>query len=282
MTSSRYNWEPVFFLTVILAVTVIAYGPLIGGVWELSSRTTQALNAYVLLAVAVFDAVWSVARIQPFRPVVNLHGLLLFGLSCLALASASLTGIWPLAVLGLCLNVGALLSFCFGRDGVKAFHPALVGFGAMVAMVVLVPQFDGWLRIMAGTVSAWMLPILGIRADMIVQQDPFQVILVAERGVGLFNVASECNGFGILLSSVVLTLILALRRRVSPSGIGLLVVGAVGLGLIFNIIRIVAIAVATLRTDIPYGVIHEGLGTAIYLLALVAVYAMNCLARSRM
>ena len=279
MTSGRQNWEPVFFLVVILAVTVIAYGPMLGGVWEVSFRTTQALNAYVLLAVAFYDAVRSVVRTQPFHLAVNLHGLLLFGLSCLALATASVTGVWPFAVLGLCLNVGALISFCFGREGVRAFYPVLAGFGALVAMVVLVPQFDGWLRLVAGMVSAWGLPILGIRADMVVQQDPFQVILVAERGAGVFNVATECNGFGIVLSSVVVTLVLSLRRRIAFPGVGLLLMGAVGLGLAFNVIRIVAIAVASLRTDIPYGLIHEGLGTGVYLLALAAVYALNRVAR---
>ena len=146
-------------------------------------------------------------------------------------------------------------------------------------MVVLVPQFDGWLRLVAGMVSAWGLPILGIRADMVVQQDPFQVILVAERGAGVFNVATECNGFGIVLSSVVVTLVLSLRRRIAFPGVGLLLMGAVGLGLAFNVIRIVAIAVASLRTDIPYGLIHEGLGTGVYLLALAAVYALNRVAR---
>lgn len=278
MKVNRYNGETLFFLAVMFAVMVIAYGPLIGGVWELSSHTTQALNAYVLLAVAFFDALRSVIRRRPFQPIVGLHGLLLFGLSCLALASASLTGIWPFAVLGLCLNVGAFLSFCFGKESVRSFYPALAGFGVLVMLVVLVPQFDGWLRVMAGAVSAWTLPLLGIRADMVVQPDPFQVILVAERGAGVFNVATECNGFGILLSCVILTLILALRRGTPLLRAGVMLVASVGLGLGFNIARIVAIAITSLRTEVPYGLIHEGLGTSLYLLALVVVYSLSRLA----
>jgi exosortase/archaeosortase family protein len=275
MESKRYNWDTVFFLSVILMVTVIAYGPLVGGVLEAGARTTQALNAFVLLGVAFWDAFRSEARAHSFKPAINTHGLLLFGLSCLALAAASFTQVWPLAVLGLCMNVGALFSFCFGRKGTIAFYPALAGFGAMVALLILVPQLDEWLRLLAGRVSAGILPNLGIRADMVVQADPFQVILVAEKGAGVFNVATECSGFGILLSSIVLALIIALRRR-DFWGVVILKVGtSVVIGLTFNVVRIVVITTATLRTEFGYGLIHEGMGTVIYLLALATVYAVS-------
>lgn len=275
MPARRCNSETLFFLSVILVVTVIAYAPLVGGVWEAGARTTQAMNAFILLGVAFWDAFRTAARQHPFQPAISTHGLLLFGLSCLALAAASLTGLWPLAVLGLCLNVGALLSFCFGRSGVVAFTPALAGFGALVVLLVLVPWLDEWLRLLAGRVSAAVLPVLGVRADMVVSQDPFQVILVAERGAGVFNVATECNGFGILLSSVVLALVLTLRRHALPASVALKVAAAVVIGLAFNVLRIVAITTATLWTDVGYGFIHEGLGTAIYLLALLAVAALS-------
>lgn len=275
MNPKYYNWETVFFLVVILLVTVIAYGPLVGGIWETGTHTTQALNAFVLLGVAFWEAFRSASRMHHFSPAINSHGLFLFGLSCLALASSAFTAVWPMAVLGLCLNIGALLSFCFGRRGVEAFYPALAGFGVMVALLVLVPRMDEWLRLLAGKVSAWILPFLGVRTDILVQQEPFQVILVAEKGAGVFNVATECNGFGILLSSIVLSLVLALHRRSSVAGGILKVAGAAGIGLAFNVFRIVAITTATLWTDVRYSLIHEGLGTAIYLLALAVVYAVS-------
>jgi exosortase/archaeosortase family protein len=275
MEPKRYSWDTIFFLSVVLSVAVIAYGPLVGGVWEAGARTTQALNAFVLLGVAFWDGFRTAARAHYFKPTINTHGLFLFGLSCLALAAASLAQVWPLAVLGLCLNIGALLSFCFGRKGTIAFYPALAGFGAMVALLVWVPQLDEWLRLLAGRVSVGILPNFGIRADMVVEADPFQVILVAEKGAGIFNVATECNGFGILLSSVVLALIIALRRRVSWVGVILKVGAAALIGLAFNVIRIVAITMATLRTEFGYGLIHEGLGTVVYLLALTVVYAVS-------
>jgi len=278
------SWETsenVLFLTVILLVTVIAYAPLVGGVWELGSHTTQALNAFALLLVACVDSLLSVLKTDPFKPTINPHGLLLFGLSCFALAVSSFTLVWPFAVLGLCLNAGALLSFCFGRRGAVAFYPALAGFGVMVAMLVMVPRVDGLLRVLAGSVSSWMLPILGIRSDMIIQQEPFQVILVVEKGARVFNVATECNGFGILISSLMLSLILSLRRRI-PWYMTILVVALSALsGLAFNVIRIVMIALCSLKTDFPYAVIHEGMGTLVYLFAMAAICALNLMVAKR-
>jgi len=276
------QFEDRFFLFVILIVTLLVYAPLIRGVWDLSVQTTQALNAFVLLGVAFVEALLSVLKLYPLRPAINTHGLLLLGLSCLALTVSSFTSAWVLAVLGLCLNIGAFLSFCFGRKGVAIFYPALAGFSVIVVMLMLVPQVDSLLRLAAGTVSAWGLPYLGVRANLFVQQDPFQVLIVAENGAGIFNVATECNGFGILMSSVILSLILALRRRVPWYSLALLLVLSAIIGLGFNIIRIIAIAMASLQTTIRYAVIHEGLGSLIYLLALAAILLLNWLVRRRL
>lgn len=267
--------ENLFFLFVIVAVTVIAYAPLIDGILSLSTRTTQAVNAFVLVAMAFVDAFATMIRGHALRLRINDHGLVLFTLSCVALALATLLQLWPLAVLGLCLNIGALLSFCFGREGVRVFYPAIGGLGVAVGMLVFVPRVDVALRVVAAKASAWALAAAGIRTDLVASHAPFQVAMVVEKGAGLFNVATECNGFGILLSSVVLTVIMVIRRSV-PVGRAVGLVGfALATGLVFNILRIVAIVMATMQSDTNYDVIHEGLGTVIYLAALVVVYAGN-------
>ena len=266
--------ENLFFLFVILAVTVIAYAPMVDSVIRLSARTTQALNAFMLLGFTFADAFMTAWKTHRFGPAINRHGMILFACSCLALVLASVSSLWPLAVLGLCLNVGALLSFCWGRAGVVPFYPALTGLGAAVAMLVFVPSLDELLRTVAAYCSAWALSLAGIQADIVQGAAPFHIVLVAEKGAGVFDVATECNGFGIILSSVVVSIVLTLRRRY-PWGLaaGLLVLSAV-LGLAFNTLRIVAIAVASLQTDVDYGLIHEGLGTVVYLVALGVVYRL--------
>jgi exosortase/archaeosortase family protein len=257
---------------VVVSVTVAAYGPMVYSIFMLSARTTQAVNAFLLLGFAICEALVSVWRVHPFRLAVTTHGILLFSVSCLALAIASIFGLWPLAIVGLCLNMAALLSFCFGREGVRVFHPALAGLGCAAALVAFVPQADGALRLLAARGSAVALNLAGFQTQVVVQTAPPGIMLVVERGLSVFDVATECNGFGILLSSVVLTVILSVRRAY-PWLLGVALVLAAGVtGLAFNTLRIVAISLASMNTMVDYGVIHEGLGTLVYLAALAAVW----------
>lgn len=280
-THSPDTQDDWFFITAILVVTAVAYTPLIRGVVELGAQTAQSLNAVVLLGITLLDAWVSVRRVAEFRPAINRHGLFLLGLSCLALAAASLSGVALLSVLGLCLNLGALLSFGFGRRGCEVFYPALAGVGVTVSLLVAVPQADLYLRWFAGRMSAFVLPFLGIRAEMLVQQAPFQILLVAEHGAGVFNVATECNGVGIIVSSVLVALVLSLRRGLRWFLWMPLMAVSFVLGLLFNSVRIVAIAVAALTTAWPYKLIHEGLGTVVYLVALATVFLLVRVVPSR-
>lgn len=268
--------ENLFILFTILAVTVIAYAPMVDGILRLSARTTQAVNAFVLVAVAFADALMTVFRRHVFRVEINHHGLVLFTLSCVALAIAALSWLWPLAILALCLNIVALLSFCFGREGARVFYPAISGLGIGVGLLLFMPRLDTALRMLAAKASAWALAEAGFRAEVAVREVPFRVVMLVERGAaGVYDVATECNGFGILLSCVVITVILGLRRRASP-GMFLGLLGmALATGLLFNILRIVVIVVASVRTELEYDTIHEGLGSVVYLLALALVYGVN-------
>ncbi len=268
---SASDWLAV---AVILGVTLAAYGPMVYSVVELSTRTTQAVNAFLLLGFAALEALLSVRRRHTFGFQVTTHGILLFSASCLALALASVTGLWPLAVLGLCFNMAALLSFCFGRDGARLFYPALAGLGCAVALVVFVPRFDGLLRLVAAHGSAAALNLSGFQTQVVAQAEPFSVHLVVERGLSVFDVATECNGFGIILSSVVLAVIVG-ARRAYPWRVTIALGLAAGLaGLVFNTARIVAISLASMNTMVDYRLIHEGLGTIVYAVALAAVWQM--------
>lgn len=269
----KENW---FFLFTILAVTVIAYAPMVDGILRLSARTTQAVNAFVLVAVAFADAFATMIRRHAFRVEINSHGLVLFTLSCAALAAASVSWLWPLAVLAFCLNLVALLSFCFGRDGARVFYPAIGGLGIGVGMLLFVPRLDAALRMVAARASAWALAEAGFRTEIAAREMPFRVVMVVERGAaGVYDVATECNGFGILLSCVVITVILALRKRIPPGIFAALLGFSIAAGMIFNILRIVVIVIASVRSDLNYDTIHEGLGSVVYLLALVLVYGVN-------
>lgn len=269
-------------LLAVVAITFVAYAPMLGSVLRLSLRTTQAFNAFVLVAFAFLEAFRGVLRSEGgFRPQVNRSGFLLFCAACLLLAGASLLTLWPLAVLALCFNLAALCAFAFGRAGAAAFYPALAGFGTAVVLLILVPGLDGWLRLLAAKGAVPLFDLLDIRAQLHIAQNPFRVGLWVEKGITFFDVATECNGFGILLSSVVLAIIVSWRRAYAwPLRLALTAAAAV-IGLAFNMVRIVAIGWASLNTMADYTMIHEGLGAAVYFAALGVVYAVVSIPRFR-
>ena len=266
-------------LAIVVGVTLAAYGPMAYSVIVLSSRTTQAVNAFVLLGMAAIEAAASARREAPAHFSVTSHGILLFSASCLALIAGSATNLWPLAVLGLCLNLAALLSFGFGPAGVRRFYPALTGLGCAIILMTFVPHYDRVLRLVAADGSAWLLNLAGYHTQVALRAEPFGATLVVERGVSLFDVATECNGFGIILSSVVLAVILAWRAACPWWFRALLAMASVGVGLAFNVLRIVAISLVSMNTMIKYSLIHEGLGTLIYTAALWAVWGLVRLGR---
>lgn len=270
-----------FSFLVIAVVTVIVYAPMMDSVLRLSMRTTQAVNAFILIAAAFLEAFHEARRRGGFRPQVNRFGFILFTVACLLLMTASFEELWPLAVLALCFNLAALFAFGFGRQGAAMFYPALAGFGTAVALLILVPGIDGWLRLLAAKSAAWVFALIDIKAQVQILHDPFRVGLWVEKGVAFFDVATECNGFGILMSSVVLAVIVSWRRRYSWPLRLVLAAGSAVIGLAFNVVRIVAIGWASLNTMMDYTVIHEGLGTAVYLVALLAVYALVLAVRPR-
>lgn len=264
---------------VVVVITAVAYAPMLSSVFRLSLRTTQALNAFVLIVFAFLEAFRIAWRESGFVPRVNGSGFLLFCLACLLLTASSLLALWPLAVLALCFNLAALCAFAFGRSGVAAFTPALAALGAAVALLIMIPGADVWLRMLAAKCAAPVLDLLDIKTQILVADSPFRVGLWVEKGHVLFDVATECNGFGIILSSVVMAIIVSWRHAYSwPLRAGV-TAGAAVLGLGFNVVRIVAIGWTSLNTTMDYKLIHEGLGSVLYFVALGVVYAVASVPR---
>ncbi len=254
---------------VVLVAFVLAYAPMLRHLAMVGARTTQALNAFILLAFAGFEA-WRRERRQLILEVRS-HGLFLFSFSCVLLAVASITEWWPLTILAMCLNLAALLSFGWGPDCARSFYPAIAGLGLAAVLLMLVPRLDLLLRLAGALFSARLLNALGWQAVVLFRPDPIGVFLSVARGTRVFDVASECNGYGVILSCAVLAALYAVRIPYPLFVKAALLVAALLVGLLFNALRIGVIVVLNMRTSWPYHWIHEGAGTAVYLLALLVV-----------
>jgi exosortase/archaeosortase family protein len=96
-----------------------------------------------------------------------------------------------------------------------------------------------------------------------------------------FVVATECNGFGLLTSALLLATILAFQERLPwLSKLGLLTLAGV-IAIVANFLRIVVISLLAPRLPVPYQLLHEVVGLVLYLAGLALVWRVATVNRDR-
>lgn len=200
------------------------------------------------------------------------------------LATAYLAGAFGLLAAGLVLRsgflvlvagalaaVGWLIFFCGGQARRAALGVGLV-FVVYTLLILSLPWLDWPLRVNAGYQSAWVLNVLGIRSQLLLM-DPEAPRLILLVGRHPFEVAADCNGFGLLAGSLLLALLLAGFRPGFWLDKVLLVVAAMMLAVAGNTLRILGIvALAPHFSASAYVAIHEAVGITFFWGTLVAVW----------
>jgi len=111
-------------------------------------------------------------------------------------------------------------------------------------------------------------------------RQPVELLLASGRlpelllrvGNSNFIVATECNGFGLLTSALLVATILAFQLRLPwLSKVGLVAL-AVPIAIICNFLRIVGITLIAPRVPLPYGFVHEVVGLVFYLAGLAMIW----------
>jgi len=251
----------------------LLYWPLLAWLGRASLQIAQLSTGALLVVFAVIVCFQDSLSKLPLDPRLTGVGvaLLLLGLACLWLARWLPAALLPLAVFSFCASFAAVITFLFGRAGVRQFLPALCGFFVFGLLVGSFPTLDWPLRAMAARYAAGALAALGTPVQLLVEPgEPAQLVLRTQHG--LFRVATECNGFGLLASSMLLATILAFQYRLPwVNKIGLLSI-SVPVAIVANFLRIVSICLVAPRVALPYQLVHETLGTAFYFGGLAVVW----------
>lgn len=176
----------------------------------------------------------------------------------------------PLMV-ALGLLAGAVLLFLFG-DGVLPLATGLaVAFSGFVILAVLFPFADVPLRLFAGRAAMSFLDFIGRPSDLLLAGEPVRLVLVS--GGRPFEVAPECNGFGITSSCLLLGLLLAFGRRLRVVDKILVMVLAPLIGLFSNALRIIVIVLLAPAAGVSgYQTMHEVVGTMLFLGTLAGMW----------
>ena len=279
---SRVHPPDVVIVIAIGVLIALMYVPLLHWLGWMTVHRQQLANGALLvviaLAVCVRDAVGKL-RLQPRLDGLGI-GLLALGFFYLWLAGRSRVWLLPLVLLSFCFAFAGVMSFLFGKDGAKQFVPALGAFFVFGILVGLFPRLDWPLRTIAARYAGGVLASMGVPVKLGLTEGQPPLLLLAVNGK-MFEVATECNGFGLLTSSLILATVLAFQYRLPVlSKLGLLAL-AVPIAIVCNFLRIVSICFVASRVSLPYGFVHESLGLIFYFVGLVLIWrvAKGCEAK---
>ena len=261
-TKHKDFW-PIFGL---LGVTAVLFWPATRWVAEQTLAHEQLRQSFYLLLFAA--AVLWIDNRPALRPVMAIspRGLQLLGVSFALMLAAVF--IWQTALLPLAAFAFALAGFVhiiFGDSGFKVSLPWVAAFAAFLVFILFFHVVDWPLRRLAGVQAAQLLAMMGYEVELAaVMADGAKLLLAV--GDQLFEVAGECNGFGLMSSSAVLALLLVFGRDLPLYWKGFAVLLAFIVGFLFNTLRILGIVLLAPRFPNHYDAMHETIG-------LIALFA---------
>ncbi len=257
----------------IFLVTGIVFFPVIN--WLLSQTITheQLLHAFLVFllsgALLVYERNISIKFVWRFSDTSQ--NLLIFSYALLVLAI--FTHINLIILASLCLSLGSILWFMFGKEQKRLIVSSLGAFALFSAIAVFLPVLDWPLRTLAGKWAAFGLSLIGQNVELGLINSKAGPMLMLLSNSRPFHVAAECNGFGMLGSCLLMATIILLYRKLALfDRIGWLLITIV-LGLFFNIIRIIIIVlIAPSLPENAYMLMHECVGLLTTYGGLAALY----------
>jgi len=269
--SDRVFW----FDAAAWACAAVVFAPAAVWLYGALAKSGQLREAIVILVASL--AVLSIEYgIRPRKPAYSAASAewLLAGYALIF--SSRYFGIWGVfpALAGFSAALTALGLACFERR--RYVYAAGGSFFAFTVLSFFTPIFDMPLRVLAGGLSAKILSIFNDSVALVACAGESPQIALRVSGA-TYLVAAECNGFGIILGCVVLSIIGALfsegrsvlRRVLSVAGSALV-------AYIMNSIRIVAIiSLAPLVGMSRYHLLHETAGYVFFAIALICAWRIS-------
>jgi exosortase/archaeosortase family protein len=258
----------------VLAFTALAFWPAARWVASQTFAHEQLKQSFFIMVLAGLWIAWE--RRDSLRLSLQLDNTGLFWLlasyGCIAGALLLKT---PLLVLtGLVAAAGGTVQVVFGPRALRRTVPLLAAFALLILFVLLFPVLDWPLRKMAGVESVRLLQSFGLASHLQVVANPgVQLELLNEHGT--FIVATECNGFGLISSALLLgTVGLLYRRARWWTFPGLLALGLL-LAFTVNLLRIATIVLLAPRFPGHYAALHETAGIVALYTGLGAVWLLT-------
>lgn len=256
------------FLWMLVA---LAFAPSLRWLVGVASTSVQVRDAAIILSLALVTLVREGGQ---QAHLVFRMGPRALGFVAAACATAALAGLFhiPLGtVVALGLLAGGVLLYVAGDGMLRTAAGLSVAFSLLTVLAAVFPLADAPLRALAGLGAKGLLDAMGAQADLLLAGMPPKIYLLASGQI--FEVATECNGFGLFSSSLLMAALLAFARRIGVVGKIMLLIAAPVLGLASNILRIFLIVLIAPRAGaLNYQLVHESVGITLFLGTLGAVW----------
>jgi exosortase/archaeosortase family protein len=272
LLSSRLRESDFWLGVFVFVATTLALYPVLHWLIESTLAQERLLHAFLVLAFFSFTLLYRRERMPPLS--LSLSPLAVRCLfACYGFILIALLSHWTFLLLpALCAIIAAFLFFLsdeFRPRLVAALVGALAGF---VALSWLMEPLDWPLRMVAGMTSQFFFDWIGsdVQLGVIGSAEGPRLILAVSKQ--LFEVAPECNGFGVITSSLLLTTLVGIYSGLRATGLLLWLLIALAIGLFANWLRIAIIVTLAPHMMPHYDLMHEIVGGITYWASLIGLW----------
>jgi exosortase/archaeosortase family protein len=246
----------------LILCTVVAFWPVTQWLVREVAASAQIRQSFVLLGAAAALVAWQHAHEWRLRLEVGNRGLVLLGLAYACMLAAWWLNISLFVLPAFAFGLAGCLHIAVGEEAWRFVKPLCIGFVACLVIILLFPLLDWPLRQMAGVNAARILREIGFTPQLHVILEPAPKLILAT-GKNFFEVATECNGFGLITSGAVLALLAGGIAGRRAGAFAWLVPLAVMIGFAFNLLRILIICLLAPSFPNHYHALHETAGIAL-------------------
>lgn len=263
--STRTSRQDIFLAAGLFVLTVMIFWPAMRWLTSQTFAHEQLKQSFFIVVLAGGWIAWEKRTTLRYGFQFS-NGALGWLFASYLLAAGAVLLQHPLIILaGLVAAAGGIVNFIFGGRAFRRTLPLLSVFALLILFVLLFPLLDWPLRQMAGVEAARFLKMLGLAPQLAVSTNPEVKLALISKGQA-FIVATECNGFGLITSSLLLGTILLLYRRAAWWRILLLLPLCIAVAFVFNLLRISTIVLLAPYFPGHYTALHETAG-------LIALYS---------
>lgn len=274
------------WLNLLLFITLgFIFWPFTKWLVENAQDQSRLLNAIIILALAILCLIrFNRIKVQdPLSLNKSARNGLLLAYSSLFVSFLLNYFTKQNALLALFLDLGTIIAFCattyafilflFGKRFRRIGLTACITFSLFISISTLMGAIDWPLRTLAGKWSGYLLSLFGKSIELGISENGILIpqLILSVDGAS-FHVASECNGFGVILSCLLIALLLSLYNQLRLDHLLINLTAGLFLGFAFNIIRITSIVLAAPYVNGHYDLMHEIIGNITFWSALILAW----------